>query len=211
MIGRFQRRVNAEKGRPMAESYAGESHPTVDADAENGSPADVVDGNSRDVRRFSLARVVTYAVLPVIALVLAGAAAWIKWQDWNDRMAVPAGVEAVQAACDSAVAMLSYRPDTVDKDLAEVQDRLTGTFQDTYTELAKDVVIPAAQQKQIVSVANVPAAAVVSVSKDHAVVLLSINQTVTLGNDTPSGATSSVRVTLDKVGGRWLVSDFTPV
>ena len=48
-------------------------------------------------------------------------------------------------------------------------------------------------------------------SSTGAIVLLSVDQTVTLGNDTPSGATSSVRVTLDKIGGRWLVSDFTPV
>jgi Mce-associated membrane protein len=211
MIARFARWVRAEREQRTAESDVDPSYPAIGGEVENTSPTALLDENGGDVERFSWTRVVTYAVLPVIALMLAAAAAWIKWQDSTARMAVPAGVEAVQVASDSAVAMLSYRPDTVEKDLAGVQDRLTGSFRETYTKLIRDVVIPAAKEKQIAAVANVPAAAVVSASNDHAIVLLSVDQTVTLGNGTPSGATSSVRVTLDKIGSRWLVSDFTPV
>jgi Mce-associated membrane protein len=53
----------------------------------------------------------------------------------------------------------------------------------------------------------VPAAPSVSVTANHAVVLLFVNQTVIMGNDIPT----SVRVTLDKIGGRWLISGFDPV
>jgi len=228
MSGRLRRRAPAEKEQQMAESNTAEElittgRPTADDtaeenptnvdEAENTSLADpsTPDGHNSDVARFSWTRALTYAVVPAIALILAGAAAWIKWQDSTGRMAVPAGIEAVQAASDSAVAMLSYRPDTVENDLGGVQDRLTGGFRNTYTALVRDVVIPAAKQKHIAAVANVPAAAVISAVSDHAVVLLSVNQTVTVGNDTPSGTTSSIRVTLDKVGGHWLVADFTPV
>ena len=33
-----------------------------------------------------------------------------------------------------------------------------------------------------------------------------VNQTITVGNDPPTDTASSVRVTLDKIGGRWLIS-----
>ena len=73
------------------------------------------------------------------------------------------------------------------------------------------VVIPGAREKKISAVAQVPAASSVSASPAHAVALLFVNQTVTIGKDAPTNTTSSVRVTLDKVGGKWLVSGFEPV
>jgi Mce-associated membrane protein len=50
-----------------------------------------------------------------------------------------------------------------------------------------------------------------SASADHAEVLAFVNQTITVGNDPPTDTASSVRVTLDKIGGRWLISAFEPV
>ena len=70
---------------------------------------------------------------------------------------------------------------------------------------------PGAKQKHISTMATVPSAASVSATENHAVVLVFINQTTTIGNDTPTGSTSSVRVTLDKVHERWLISQFDPV
>jgi Mce-associated membrane protein len=57
----------------------------------------------------------------------------------------------------------------------------------------------------------VPAAASVSATQNHAVVLVFVNQTVIVGNDVPSSTASSVKVTLDKQGDRWLISGFDPV
>jgi Mce-associated membrane protein len=51
----------------------------------------------------------------------------------------------------------------------------------------------------------------VSAKPDHAVVLVFVNQTVVVGQDAPSDTASSVRVTLDKINGRWLISKFDPV
>ena len=50
-----------------------------------------------------------------------------------------------------------------------------------------------------------------SASADHAEVLVFVNQTITVGNDPPTDTASSVWVTLDKIGGRWLISAFEPV
>jgi Mce-associated membrane protein len=106
--------------------------------------------------------------------------------------------------------MLSYGPDTVDRQLGAARDLLTGAFRD-YTSLTHDVVIPGAKQKRISSVTTVPAAALVSATSNRAAVLVFVNQTVAFGNDAPSDTASSVRVTLEKIGESWLISGFDPV
>jgi Mce-associated membrane protein len=60
-------------------------------------------------------------------------------------------------------------------------------------------------------VATVPAAASVSATTNHAVVLVFVDQSLIVGADAPTSSVSSVKVTLDKVGQQWLISDFTPV
>jgi Mce-associated membrane protein len=99
----------------------------------------------------------------------------------------------------------------VEKDLDAARGRLTGTFLNAYTSLTHEVVIPGAKQKQISAVATVPATASISASANHAVVLLFVNQSLIIGQDAPTNTASSVRVTLDKVGGHWLISGFDPV
>jgi Mce-associated membrane protein len=122
-----------------------------------------------------------------------------------------ARAESVRAGTDGTIALLSYRPETVEKDLEAAKGRLTGTFLSAYTSLTHDVVIPGAKQKQISAVATVPAAASTSATGSHAVVVLFVNQTVIVGPGAPTNTASSVRVTLDKVDGRWLISQFDPV
>ncbi|OBJ45461.1 hypothetical protein A5630_14040 [Mycolicibacterium mucogenicum] len=150
-------------------------------------------------------------VLPAVALLLALAAGFLRWDAASLRSAETGGADAMRAASEGTIALLSYRADTVQKDLDAAKDRLTGTFRDAYTKLTNDVVIPGAKQKQVSAVATVPAAAVSSATADHAVVLLFVDQTVTMGKDAPTNSASSVRVTLDRVGDRWLISQFDPV
>jgi Mce-associated membrane protein len=182
----------------------------IEAAAEDGTQAS--DQNSARVwRRIRWSRVIAYGLLPGLALSLASAAGLMKWRDASARDATVARAESMQAATDSAIALLSYRPDTVQKDLETARVRLTGTFLNAYTQLTHEVVIPGAQQKQISAVATVPGAASVSASTSHAVVLLFVNQTIIVGQGAPTNSVSSVRVTLDKVDGRWLISQFDPV
>jgi Mce-associated membrane protein len=161
--------------------------------------------------RFAWTRVVAFGILPGVALILALGAGYAKWRNASVRDAQVAGIEAVQTAKDGTVALLAYRPDTVEKDLTAARDRLTGAFRDSYTSLTDDVVIPGAEQKLISAAASVPAAALVSASDTHSVVLVFVDQTTTLGSDAPTNTASSVRVTLDKINGRWLISGFDPV
>jgi Mce-associated membrane protein len=162
-------------------------------------------------RRIEWARVFAFGVLPAVALLLALVAGYLKWTDNSVRDSDRARDASVQAAKDSTIALLSYKPDTVEQQLGAARDLLTGEFRDSYTSLTNDVVIPGAKQKQISAVATVPAVASVSADPNHAVVLVFVNQTVIVGQDAPTDTASSVRVTLDKVGDRWLISKFDPV
>jgi Mce-associated membrane protein len=167
-------------------------------------------------RRIDWTRVVAYGLLPTIALLLAIAAGYLKWEentakDTDIANAASPSAEAMRVGKDSTIAILSYKPDTVEQQLGAARDLLTGEFRDSYISLTNDVVIPGAKQKAISAVATVPAAAVVSADPRHAVVMVFVDQTVVVGQDAPSDTASSVRVTLDKVGDRWLISEFDPV
>nr|WP_240630772.1 hypothetical protein [Mycolicibacterium sp. GF69] len=162
-------------------------------------------------RRINWARVFAFGVLPAIALLLAGAAGYLKWLDNSVRNSEAAREQTVQVAKDSTVAMLTYKPDTVEQQLNDARGLLTGEFEKSYTGLINDVVIPGAKQKQISAVASVPAAASVSADANEAVVLVFVNQTVVVGQDAPTDTASSVRVTLEKIDGRWLIAQFDPV
>ncbi len=180
--------------------------PTID-DTSTGPPPRAA---SR-IRAVRWTRVLAYGVLPAVALLLALVAGYLKWIDNSSRDANLARIESVQAAQTAAVRLLSYHPDTADRELHSARDLLTGTFKDSYTSLVTDVVIPGAQQKHITAAATAPAAASVSATSDHAVVLLFVNQTVTVGNETPTDTASVVRVTLDHTDGQWLISNFEPI
>lgn len=184
-----------------------------DADSQSNSDEDTdAQGHRHDGRDgIQWRRILTYGLLPGLTLFMAMGAGYLKWYDWSLRESRLAAVESVQAASDGAVAMLSYRPDTVEKDLGAARDRLTGALKDSYGSLIRDLVIPGSKQKMISASASVPAAAAVSASPNHAVVLMFVNQTILIGSDPPSNTASRVRVTLDKVYGRWLISSFDPI
>ncbi|MBY0288475.1 MAG: hypothetical protein K2X52_15205 [Mycobacteriaceae bacterium] len=190
----------------------------TDAAEESTESADAPAAPKKKINR---ARVFAFGVLPAIALLLALAAGYARWEiNTSEYGAVPPAAseqnpspafDSVNAAKDSAIKMLSYKPDTVEQQLNSARDLLTGEFRDSYTSLINDVVIPGAKEKQISAVASVPAAASVSADPTRAVVLVFVNQTVVVGQELPTDTASSVRVTLDKVDGRWLISEFEPV
>jgi Mce-associated membrane protein len=150
-------------------------------------------------------------VLPAVALLLAVAAGFFKWVGGSADGVALARTESVRGASADGVALLSYKADSVEKDLGAARERLTGDFKDAYIALTREVVIPGAKEKHITAVAKVNAAAPVSATTNHAVVLLFVDQTVTIGDGAPTDTKPVVRVTLDKVDGRWLVSHFDPV
>ncbi|MEZ0351931.1 hypothetical protein [Mycobacterium sp. pR1184] len=183
-----------------------------DEASEQSEPHDAEDVEPTPrTRRIRWAKVVAFGFLPVLVLLGAAAAGYLKWKDAWTRESAVAAMESVAAAKDSTVAVLSYQPDSVEKDLNGGRERLTGKFKDSYTQLIHDVVIPGAKRDHISAVATVPAASVVSADPTHAVALVYVDQTVSVGNDAPTDTASAVRVTLEKIGNRWLISAFDPI
>lgn len=178
-----------------------------DASAEDAQPGTEIDRSRLAGRGHKL----VFVALPAVALALGALAGYLSWQSSSHRAAVAAATESVAAARETATAILSYNADTVEKDLNAARDRLTGSFLAEYTKLVNEVVIPGSKEKKISAVAKAPAAASVLAAPDHAVALVFINQTVTIGKGAPTDTASSVRVTLDKVGNQWLVAGFEPV
>ncbi len=184
-------------------------------DADDTGDDDAGDDEASDApeqhgARFSWPRLLI-AALPVLALLLALGVGYLKWLDGTARESRAAAEESIRAASDSTIAILSYKPETVDQDLKAAADRLAEPFRQQYTQLVTDVVAPGAKQQHISAVATVPAAASVWATGKQAVVLVFVDQTTTIGSDAPTQSTSSVRVSLDKVDGRWLITQFDPV
>lgn len=152
-----------------------------------------------------------------VKAVLAGLLVLSVWvwlyRDLSERQAADAArAEAVQAARDAIPAILSYGPDTAANQLpAAANDRLTGKFLEEFTQLITTVVIPEARQKNLSASATVPAVGAVSADGGHAVVLAYVDQSMKAGAAAPTQTSSTVRVTMDKVGGRWLISAFEPI
>jgi Mce-associated membrane protein len=150
-------------------------------------------------------------VLPGLALGLALVAGFSKGQESSARATQTARTESLAAAKDSTIAILSYQPDSVEKSLVAARDRLTSPYKDSYTKLTNDVVIPGAKKDHVSVTATIPAAASVSATPRHAVVTLFVDQAAAVGADEPTVTQSSIRVTLEKISGRWLISEFEPI
>lgn len=184
----------------------------LDADEESADIEETGDDGApvKQGARFSWGRLLV-AALPVVALILALGVGYLKWLDGTARESRVAAEQSIRAASDSTIAILSYKPETVDQELKAAAERLAEPFRAQYTQLVNDVVAPGAKQQHISAVATVPAAASVWATGKQAVVLVFVDQTTTIGTDAPTQSTSSVRVSLEKVDGRWLITQFDPV
>jgi Mce-associated membrane protein len=155
------------------------------------------------------------AILLVLALLAsAGAAAWLYFFWYRPDLQTNADAEkaALDAASSGTVAVLTYSPESVEQDFANAKTHLTGDFLNHYTGFTEQIVLPAAKQKSVKTSAAVVQAAVSEIKPDSAVALVFVNQTTT-SKENPDGAfaASAVRVTLQKIDGRWLISEFEPV
>jgi Mce-associated membrane protein len=199
-----------EADEAKAAKPKGESTGKAKKARKRSATTDTHSDTTRSRRRIAWPRLLAFTVLPGLALVLALVVGYVKWLDRSNDLA-SARSESVRVASEDAVALLSYRAESVDRDLGAARERLTGDFKDAYTALTREVVIPGAKEKHISARAKVTAAASVSATDSHAVVLAFVDQTVTIGEAPPTDTTPVLRVTLDKVNGKWLVSHFDPV
>ncbi|MGV0745898.1 twin-arginine translocation pathway signal [Mycolicibacterium sp. XJ870] len=150
-----------------------------------------------------------------VALVVSGAlAGWLYFAQYrvDQQTGKDASDVVLNAAKDGTVALLSYAPESLDKDFSAAKSHLTGEFLSYYEDFTQKIVTPAAKEKAVKTSANVVRAAVAEIHPDSAVVLVFVNQATT-SSQNPNGsfAASAVKVGLTKLDGNWLISTFDPV
>lgn len=174
------------------------------AGVEESDIVEVVGESGRSWRRW-LPRPLTgiLILLVVLSLMLAAVLGW-KLQARNDREA--AGIAALAAARDYAVALTSIDSSRIDGDIATIVNGATGEFKDTYSQSAEQLK-PLLVQAKSVSKGHVVAASVQSVSDNQAVIMLFVDLEITnVTNPTPRIDRNRVVMTMDRVDGHWLTS-----
>jgi len=193
---------------------------TVTEDKEKDSAVDEIDkaadsADSSPAARRSLPAIPLIPAALVLGLLAAGAlAGWLYFAQFRPDTQTDNAVAqaAVNAARDGTVALLSYKPDTLNQDFAAARSHLTGDFLNYYDQFTKQVVTPAAQTKAVATTAQVVGAAASELHPNSAVVLVFVNQvTTSKERPDPAMASSSVLVSLTKVHGDWLITKFDPI
>jgi len=160
-------------------------------------------------------RVKVAPLVLVLLLLLSGAlATWLYVVQYrpDEQTDTAAAQTAINAARDGTVALLSYKPDTLNQDFAAAKSHLTGDFLNYYDQFTKEIVTPAAKEKALTTTAQVVGAAATELQPNSAVVLLFVNQaTTSKERPDPAMASSSVLVSLTKVHSTWLITKFQPV
>lgn len=137
---------------------------------------------------------------------LVGATGFLGWQVWQQHQIAAASAEAQRAAVSYAEVLTSIDSDKVDENFKEVLDGATGEFKDMYTQSSVEL-----RQLLIENKATargvVVESAVQSASKDKAVVLLFVDQSVANAKlPDPRIDRSRMKMTLEKLDGRWRAS-----
>ena len=116
--------------------------------------------------------------------------------------------QAVKAASDGAVALLTYSPETLDRDFTNAKARLSDHYLSYYQGFAEKIVAPSAQRGHVTTTATVVKAAVSELQPNSAVVLVFLRQkTSSKDKPEPVVTSSSLRVALTKVNGSWLIEN----
>jgi Mce-associated membrane protein len=153
-----------------------------------------------------------FATALVIATIAVAAGLFFFQYRPAQRIDDAATHQAVQAASDGAVAVVSYSYANLESDFAKAKSHLTGEFLAYYSKFSQDFIAPAARKGHLIATAKVLRAAVSELHPDSAVVLIFINQnTASKAKPEPLTTASSVLVTLTKVNQSWLIAKLDPL
>ncbi|MFC4783011.1 J domain-containing protein [Nocardioides sp. MAHUQ-72] len=147
------------------------------------------------------------AAVGVLAALAVGAAAWI-WVAEPSDASVEESTRAAQAAAERAVGpILSYDAKHLDEDQQAAESYMTSDYRKDYDQLF-EVIKQNAPGTETVVKAQVVASGIVRSGDDRVDVLLFVNRPTT-NKKTPQPVVykDQVTVTMQKVGGEWLVDD----
>ena len=150
-------------------------------------------------------RWVVPAAAGVGAALLAATGA-LGWQVWQQHQIKQASQEAQRAAVSYAQVLTSIDSNKVDDNFKDVLDGATGEFKDMYSQSSVELRQLLIENKATAHGVVIDSA-VQSVSKDRAVVLLFVDQSVANTKlPDPRIDRSRMKMTLEKVDGRWRAS-----
>ncbi|MGV0788262.1 DUF3329 domain-containing protein [Mycolicibacterium sp. XJ2] len=202
---------NSESTDTASESEETTTEATVDSDAAESDAAtdnetdDDGGGDETPTTRGRRRRVLWVAVV-VAFLALLGTTGFLGWQLWQERQVDAAAEQARQAAVTYAQTLTSIDSARVDENFDAVLDGATGEFKDMYSQSSTQL-----RQLLIDNKASahgvVLDSAVQEATKDRAVVLLFVDQSVTNTNvPDPRIDRSRIKMTMEYVDGRWRAS-----
>jgi Mce-associated membrane protein len=190
----------AERGRSLADvsgETQGDPQPRQAKQEEQDSPTTV----RRGVPGWVL---VAVGVLTTAMVVLA---AWLYTQP-SDEAVRTATTEAQGAAERAAVTILAYDYRTMDADQEASGRLMTADYRKKYDQLFEVLKENAAEVKPVVTVEPVVASGIVRSGDDRVQVLVFVNRpTTNAQNKEPRIFRDQVTLTMEKVGGDWLVDD----
>ncbi|WP_293043022.1 Mce protein [Mycobacterium sp.] len=158
--------------------------------------------SGRKGRRLNVAR---WAAAGTLAVVLAGAGyeGWLLFQHHQKDVA---SAQALDAAKKYILALTSVDTNAIDQNFAEVLDGSTGEFKDMYTKSSAQLRQTLIDNKAAAH-GSVVDAAVQSATEDKVDVVLFVDQSVSNGAaPAPQLDRSRVKMTMERVDGRWLAS-----
>lgn len=189
---------------PAAEAATADAQPTPGAEAQPAVVAQPHRIRARAPRWLAV-------LLAVLALLLAGASAWLVIAAPGQAGSASQRDQALSAAKTSAALILSYDYRNFDADLAKAQAQLTGVANSQYVQAMTGTIKPAAIKSKVVVQAQTDSAGVETVSADGkqvTVVVFGQQKVTNTALTAPRIDPFRVRITMDLVAGHWLVSKF---
>jgi Mce-associated membrane protein len=189
-----------------AETIETESEPAVDAVPDDTTPAP---------QRGSKSRSFWVAVALVVLLIGGGAFGFLKYRDVSGQLAALRQSQAdreaaAQLARDYAMKSLTYTFEDPDAFFQGVEDGVSQQLKDKYVNAA-DLLKAVMLQAQVTSSGEVLAVDPVLQPDGTYEVVVSAHQTTrNLQNPTPKVSIILLRVTVNKVGNGWQVTDIGP-
>lgn len=146
------------------------------------------------------------SILPLLLVASLAVSGFLGWKQWQEHQIKQAGEQAQQAAINYAQVLTSIDSNNVDQNFRQVLDGATGEFKDMYTQSSVQL-----RQLLIDNKATahgvVVDSAIQSESTNKVVVLVFIDQTVTnMQAPDPRIDRSRIKITIEKVDGRWRAS-----
>lgn len=203
-------RVDADQGATETKA----DHSVAEVPAENQDSSTRIKQGRRGRARILCNNKAVSLILVLLLLMTAGASTWIYFKRYRPHQQTDPNVAqtVISAASDGTVALLSYSPDSLEKDFATAKSHLVGDFLSYYNDFTEKIVAPAAKEKSLKTTAHVMRAAVSELHPNSALVLVFVDQSTT-SKDRPNAsmAASSVLVSMIRINHDWLITKFDPV